>query len=89
MLPVVDPFVLLSEKLNMVIVLSSRQSWIDQKVAVVVFIETNAPFFKVWYTNDCTCRLPAERCQLGMAEQVRSRDAFPLSGKGLILEKRE
>ena len=37
MLPVVDPFVLLSEKLNMVIVLSSRQSWIDQKVAVVVF----------------------------------------------------
>ena len=36
-LPVVDPFVLLSEKLNMVIVLSSRQSWIDQKVAVVVF----------------------------------------------------
>ena len=55
MLPVVDPFVLLSEKLNMVIVLSSRQSWIDQKVAVVVFIETNAPFFKVWYTNDCTC----------------------------------
>ena len=49
MLPVVDPFVLLSEKLNMVIVLSSRQSWIDQKVAVVVFfIEIIAPFFKVW-----------------------------------------
>ena len=33
----VDPFVLLSEKLNMVIILSSRQSWIDQKVAIVVF----------------------------------------------------